>query len=108
MDQWTRQYSDPVRIYTNYHYCGHVDWITGNRRSLDEGERLIVLTDGLRTKSDFNHRWGMNIARGDGSVIWRDNAREVYEALPKFAEGAPPELQVYGDIWNRIVVLNKR
>lgn len=105
--QWAQQDKDTIRIYTNYHYCGHVDWLTGNRRSMDEGESLIVLTDGLRTKSDFNHRWGMNIARGDGSVIWLDNAREVYEALPMNVGSEPAEAEDYEEIWNQIRDLNK-
>jgi prepilin-type N-terminal cleavage/methylation domain-containing protein len=59
-------------IYTNYHYAGHINWETGEIRSFHQGHRLVLLTDGLRRRSDLNHRTGLNILRGDGSVQWKD------------------------------------
>jgi prepilin-type N-terminal cleavage/methylation domain-containing protein len=60
-------------LFGNYHYAGHKDWRTGVRRSLLQGEKLILITDGLRTKSDYNHGVGYNVLRGDCSVVWRDD-----------------------------------
>lgn len=60
-------------LFGNYHYVGHKDWKTGKRHSLLRGEKLVLLTDGLRTKSDYSHGVGYNILRGDGSVQWKDD-----------------------------------
>jgi len=60
-------------IYTNYHYAGHVNWDTYEPRRFDRGDRMVLLTDGLRRRSDFNHRIGLNVLRGDGSVRWQDD-----------------------------------
>ena len=32
-------------IYTNFHYCGDVDWESGQRRRLVDGNRLVLVTD---------------------------------------------------------------
>ena len=71
-------------LFGNYHYAGHKDWRTGIRRNLLQGEKVILLTDGLRTKSDYSHGVGYNILRGDGSVVWRDDVvtRTQLSALP--------------------------
>lgn len=68
-------------IYTNYHYAGHINWLTGERRRFHRGERLVLLTDGLRRRSDFNHRIGLNVLRGDGSVRWKDEPT-LFTRLP--------------------------
>jgi prepilin-type N-terminal cleavage/methylation domain-containing protein len=60
-------------LFGNYHYVGHKDWRTGDRHSLLRGEKLILITDGLRTKSDYSHGVGYNQLRGDGSVRWIDD-----------------------------------
>jgi prepilin-type N-terminal cleavage/methylation domain-containing protein len=60
-------------LFCNYQYVGHKDWRTGRRNSLLQGSKLILLTDGLRTKEDYSHRVGYNELRGDGSVTWVDN-----------------------------------
>lgn len=71
-DQWETD-TNPHSLYGNFHYVGHKDWRTGNRRSLLQGNQLVLVTDGLRTKSDYNHGVGYNELRGDGSVSWRDD-----------------------------------
>ena len=68
--QWER---GTGTIYTNYHYAGHVNWDTYEVRRFDRGDRMVLLTDGLRRRSDFNHRTGLNVLRGDGSVRWQDD-----------------------------------
>ena len=71
-EMWdVKNISEP--LYSNYHYVGHKDWRTGKRRSLLQGRKLVLATDGLRTKSDYNHGVGYNILRGDGSVSWKDD-----------------------------------
>jgi competence protein ComGC len=80
--QW-RYESSPTLIYSNFHYSGDVNWQNGERRSLSQSTSTMVLaTDGLRTSRDFNHETGMNVLRGDGSVIWRDNTERVVARLP--------------------------
>lgn len=93
----------PTRpIYTNYHYAGHMEWKFegGRRRSLVEGDRLVLLTDGLRTASDFNHSLGMNSLRGDGSVAWREDTGEIYKLLPRSMEEAPSP--AYMGLWDLV------
>lgn len=59
-------------IYTNYHYAGHKNWDTGMQRRFANPERLVLLTDGLRRRSDLSHRTGLNVLQGDGSVRWHE------------------------------------
>ena len=101
---WRRDYMGPEPIYTNYHYCGHIDWESHTPRTLEEGENLIVLTDGLRSKQDFNHVTGMNVARGDGSVRWLDNAQNIYRLLPSDPEDLqdPGQFNSYRNLWGKI------
>ena len=68
-------------IYTNYHYAGHINWQTRELRRFDRGARMVLLTDGLRRRSDFNHRTGLNVLRGDGSVRWQDDPT-LFTQLP--------------------------
>jgi hypothetical protein len=80
--QWMyRDLSQP--LYTNYQYAGDVFWgeeAGGQKprrlRQLREGDRLILATDGWRRPSDFNHKSGMNVLRGDGSVRWFEDSEE--------------------------------
>lgn len=89
-----------LRIYTNYHYAGPRDWITGAKRRLDRGNTIVLATDGLRTLSDFNHKCGMNVLHSDNSVLWRDSlCREVVAQLPTQKGNLPDEQQRYGRIW---------
>jgi hypothetical protein len=60
-------------LFGNYHYVGHKDWQTGKRNTLLRGEKLVLITDGLRTKSEYSHGVGYNQLRGDGSVTWVDD-----------------------------------
>jgi prepilin-type N-terminal cleavage/methylation domain-containing protein len=58
-------------IYTNYHYSGHMNWTTGIDRRF-AGSRLVLLTDGLRRRTDLSHETGLNVLKGDGSVRWHE------------------------------------
>ena len=43
-----------------------------------------MITDGFRTRADFNHVRGMNRLYGDGSIgWWQDVTEKFYEALPE-------------------------
>ena len=90
-------------IYTNYHYAGDVDWETGTRRRLEEGSSLVIATDGLRTVRDFNHRTGLNVLRGDGSVLWRDNIFRRLEGYLPLGDISESDLaEEYTAMWNII------
>jgi len=102
-DQWHNPTGQ--RIYVNYHYGGHVDWSNHQRmRSLLAGDSIVIATDGLRTRSDFNHRVGMNLLRGDGSVRWRSDSK-VQRALPitlGYGQTPPQGLNEYINIFQTI------
>jgi len=101
-ERYERQWVNPdtFRIYTNYHYAGPRDWVSGELRRLGRGKTIVLATDGLRTISDFNHKCGMNILKSDNSVLWRDAmSREVLKALPSQRGNLPDEEDRYGRIW---------
>lgn len=103
-NQWQYE-SMPSVVFSNFHYCGDLDWETRQRRNLhDASVKLVLATDGLRTSQDFNHETGMNVLRGDGSVIWRDNAERVVERLPT-DESATIDLG-YHSLWNTEIEVN--
>ena len=89
------------RIYTNYHYAGHLDWETGAKRRLDSGEGTVLATDGMRTKRDFNHKTGTNVLRGDNSVNWFDNGSLV-RMLPSGDAETADAASTYTRIWGVI------
>jgi hypothetical protein len=102
-ERYADHWSNPLpqlAIFTNYHYAGHVEWGTDRRRKMLEGHDLVLATDGLRTVQDFNHVHGMNVLRADGSVRWRDDAREILEQLPKNEDELA--LEGYAELWNDI------
>lgn len=88
------------RIYTNYHYAGHMDWISHEPRRLGRGDTIILATDGLRTIQDFNHRVGFNVLSSDNSVSWRDDVgSEVLRQLPAQEADLPDAELRYCAIW---------
>jgi type II secretory pathway pseudopilin PulG len=99
------------QIYTNYHYSGHVQYpdagagIGGARRvSLNDGHTTVLLSDGLRTQLDFNHRVGLNRMWADLSVEWvSDSQNSLFTALPPDPSTLPGDApQRYGRIWETI------
>ena len=103
-EEWVfRDHTDDP-IYINYHYAGDVEWETPfRRRRLEFGDRLVLVTDGLRTKLDFNHSVGMNVLSGDGSVAWReDGGSTVYNRLPDDSINTVQETAVYQQLWSVI------
>lgn len=93
-------------IYTNYQYAGDIDWANedeekrSRRRRLTD-ENLIIATDGLRTRSDFNHQVGMNVLRGDSSVAWHEDTSThlVRNLLPSGTDTTDLD---YNEIWGLI------
>lgn len=94
--------STNTAVFTNYHYAGDVEWNHPNRkrRSLIEGYALVLTTDGMRTKADFNHVVGMNVLRGDGSVRWREDNEDIYNRLP--VEVSEETSEDFTLIWNDV------
>ncbi len=93
-----------ARLYGNYHYHGDIDSVTGRVRLIDQPLNFVFVTDGLRTRSDFNHRHGANRLHGDLSVSWlTDQTDQVIDQLP--AVEISPDLQVplYSSLWKAIV-----
>ncbi len=96
---------DKMKIYSNYHYAGPLDWERHTPRRLDRGgERLVIATDGLRSVRDFNHKVGMNVLRGDNSVTWLDDsAGRVKKMLPDANDDEQHDDEVlYSQIWDLI------
>lgn len=86
-------------IYTNYHYMGNFDWTDGTPRTLAKDPSLVIATDGLRTRRDYNHETGINVLRGDSSVLWREDpdTRRMMQLLPAGADDSGSG--VYQEIW---------
>ncbi|MHC4067834.1 MAG: type II secretion system protein [Planctomycetota bacterium] len=100
----TEEYEGDLEpIYTNYHYAGHLDWETLAKQRIDgvNAGSIIVATDGLRSVRDFNHRTGLNMLKGDGGVIWRDDydTRQVANMLPDGFDGPGDAEPNYALIW---------
>lgn len=100
---WT-QASVTVPIYTNYHYAGQLDWRNNNTRRSLLDPTLVLATDGLRTKSDFNHLQGMNVLRADGSVRWRDDTDAIYQLLPRSEQ--EPTGDEYLSLWEMVAAID--
>jgi type II secretory pathway pseudopilin PulG len=72
-------------IITNYHYR----WLAGSNRFLDNlNADVTLLTDGLRTKVDYNHRVGNNMLKADLRVEWlNDPDMVIVKLLPDRTDG---------------------
>lgn len=82
----------PDRVYANYHYTGHLrlePLVTKGKqvlRSQHRAGRTVLLTDGLRSREDFNHETGMNVLFADGSSQWQaDTGSKIVSSLPSDA-----------------------
>ena len=84
-------------IFANYQYVGDDGKVeTLNTLQPD----AILITDGFRTKADFNHRIGMNQLLGDLSIQWwQDEQNRFFLGLP----GTPVDsVEEHGLIFNSI------
>jgi type II secretory pathway pseudopilin PulG len=118
-ERYRESYADTATkssIYANYHYSGHVDFRMGieqgdaefPRLSLHSGVEAVILSDGLRTRLDFNHRGGLNRMWADLSIEWMaDTDDSLFNQLP--ASDAPEDLasaetggMQLPDVWKQI------
>ena len=82
------------KVYSNYHYWEAWNKAVAARRPTtsrapqDNIFERVILTDGLRTRLDLNHRGGCNTLKDDGSVEWIGGTRYdlVTMKLPKDGE----------------------
>lgn len=80
-DEWTRDWG---AIAGNYQYRAKGPGEHGHRSlSLIRPRSAALVSDGLRTQADFNHRVGANVLRVDLSVFffW-DPEGDVFNSLP--------------------------
>ena len=104
--------SEQVQIYTNYHYSGHIlrqlrAGVQGTRETaitIDSGSDVLLLTDGLRTKSDFNHESGLNRMMADLSIEWwADTGNQLRNQIPENAVIAGASSSVnFDELWDEI------
>lgn len=93
---------DEPALVGNYHYRGEGPNGAKRLRSV-EPVRSALVTDGLRTSRDINHRVGMNVLRADLSVSWfGDTQSEIANMLAASGAGEPTTNQVMTSVWRRI------
>jgi len=94
--------TDEPALVGNYHYRGEGPNGAKRLRSV-EPVRSALVTDGLRTSRDVNHRIGMNVLRADLSVSWfGDTQSEIANMLSAAGAGEPTTNQVMTSVWRRI------
>jgi len=118
-DDYASKDSASVQIYTNYHYSGHILRQMGagmpatreTAITIDSGSDVLLLTDGLRTRSDFNHETGLNRMMADLSIEWwADTGNQLRSKIPEIAviAGASSSSSAssspinYDSIWDQI------
>ena len=114
-DDYASKDSASVQIYTNYHYSGHIlrqvgAGLPATRQTaitIDSGSDVLLLTDGLRTRSDFNHETGLNRMMADLSIEWwADTGNQLRNQIPPNAliAGASSSAAPinYDTIWDAI------
>lgn len=108
LERYAADYEHPTGIiYSNYQYRGDIDIDPENgvRRAitLERDANRVFLTDGMRTKRDFNHRSGYNSLLGDGSVWWRSDLEErIYRLLPDGKMAGEDAGNLYDVLWDII------
>lgn len=110
IDSQTEQFDPSIElplpgdtVYGNYHY-----WADWNQRALSQQSARgrapeILVTDGMRTRQDVNHRFGVNALRSDGSVTWLGDANLLARLrdLPSEERELTPRRQL--ELFNSIV-----
>lgn len=70
-------HQDQGLLVVNFQYRGAKRYLPG------QSDRLVLVTDGLATRADYNHNVGSNILRGDFSVSWLpDPSGSIVRLLP--------------------------
>ena len=112
-ERYAAEFAKPavtIEVFGNYQYSGHVRPRTTNGQpgeaiTMDAGRNVLLLTDGLRTQSDFNHGNGLNRMMGDLSVeFWYDSQDAVRMQLPELplTVATEYESEQYGNIWAQL------
>ena len=99
-----------VVIFTNYNYSGHFEVRQGRQDSgapitLDATPQALLLTDGLRMRSDFNHVTGLNRLFTDLSVSWwADEGNWLRLQLPEsdLVASLDSSAAQYQQIWSTV------
>lgn len=104
-DKHTKSFSlGGSRMFVNYHYSGDIEPGTNRRRRIDLPATTILLADGLRTRSDFNHGVGTNRLHGDLSVSWwLDRTEFIGSTLPEAPIPPSQQVALYLQIWKSLV-----
>lgn len=90
------------QVFANYNYRSAIDPVAGKPINDPLNPRWILVIDGIRTRSDFNHRTGTNRLHGDGSISWRaDVSNRIFESLP-YDEAQMSTPALYQDLWRLI------
>ncbi len=91
------------RAFTNYHYRGDADPESGKRYTLTNDHSFLMLSDGLRTKSDFNHENGLNLLHGDLAVSWlADVDGSILNQLPDSPNYSNALFPLFDEIWEKL------
>ena len=88
-------------IFANYQYVGD----DGRSETLNTLESdAILITDGFRTKNDFNHRIGMNQLMGDLSIQWwQDEQNRFFLGLPDSPiDSVEEHALIFNSIWGLV------
>ena len=90
----------PALVVGNYQYRGAGP--DGQRRLFRiEPRRTALVADGMRLRSDYNHKVGSNVMRADLSVTWfRDYGGQILSRLPR--EESEARSSVVMDAWDLI------
>lgn len=99
--QWSTDGSGPGEVVCNYHYRGEgpMHPVRANEPPaptttalyLIDPTRSSLLADGMRVRSDNNHKVGVNFFRADLTVHWyADPTRRLMNMLPIHKDDATP------------------
>jgi hypothetical protein len=94
-DRWS---SDQGEIVSNYHFRGEGPDGVRQIERIDPQTSALV-TDGLRTVTDYNHKIGSNVLYADLSVRWFLDAGGSVSQLLRDGGGDGNEGGSYKDIW---------
>jgi hypothetical protein len=101
-------------IYSNYHYVGDRTLSVNETqiRRIQNSPNEIWVTDGMRTKRDYNHVHGANVLRGDCSVRWYEDdqtGQGVFDQLPdEQLPAGPGQIDKYKKLWEDVVKLEQQ
>lgn len=73
---------EPAEIYANYHFRGSFPNGTSFTTLLSRFRpEASLVTDGLKTKWDFNHLVGANVVGADLRVVWIDDRAKTVDGM---------------------------